>query len=124
MTQKTSITVNHQELAKWRVVKAEVERDSGHSLSWEQFLDVVISSFRQIDQVPVARMAQDLDETVELEPDDEFTLEVAAMTGSRASLSEVTCELIAEMVADKVADKLIDKLRMLDSAKSEEESED
>ncbi len=120
MTQKTSITVNHQELAKWRVVKAEVERDSGHSLSWEQFLDVVISSFRQLDQVPVATMAQDLDEAEQLEPDDEFTLKVAAMTGSRAILSEVTCELIAEMVADK----LIDKLRMLDSAKSEVESED
>ena len=119
MTNKTSITVNHQELAKWRVIKAEVERDSGKSLSWEQFLDHVIHSFQHIDQIPVARMAQErdeeTDETVQIVKDDALTLEVAAMTGHRAHLSEETCDLIAEMVADKV----IEKLGRLDSGQTE-----
>ena len=67
---------------------------------------------RDTSHVPVAHMAQEDKESAEelgeadLIPADAVTLEVAAMTGSAAALSEETIEAIAQRVAEKVMSML------------------
>ena len=111
MENRISITVDRDQVANWRVVKAQVSRDSSQSLTWGEFFDIVVGSYERPSESRFVQMAQELPEGEEVPgvtavPDDAMTLEVAAMTGSAARLTEETCELIAEKVAEKIVERL------------------
>ena len=107
-----TITFDRVQVADWRVTKATASRDHGQSLTWGDFFDMLVASYEQPSPPLVAHMAQDLPSSEEepddvtLVPDDALTLEVAALMGSKANLTEETCELIAEKVADKIMERL------------------
>ncbi len=111
MENRISITVERDQVAEWRVAKAMASRDTGQSLTWGDFFDMLVGSYEQSSEPHTAHMAQKLPEGEEeaeftVVPDDAMTLEVAAMTGSAAMLTEETCELIAEKAAEKIVERL------------------
>ncbi len=121
MDNPVTITFDRAQVAEWRVAKAMASRDRGRSLTWGDFFDTLVGSYEQSRQPLVVRMEQELpggEEPlgVEAVPHDAMTLEVAAMTGSAAKLTEETCELIAE----KVAEKIVERLRALSWGPAEE----
>ena len=121
MENPVTITLDRAQVAEWRVAKAMASRDTGQSLTWGDFFDMLVGSYEQSSERQVAHMAQDVpgDEEVPdvtLVPDDAMTLKVAPMTGSAARLTEETCESIAE----KVAEKIVERLRALSWGRAEE----
>ena len=113
-----SIGVELDKLAELRAVKQEWERRSGRSFRWGDFLMMLVTLHQAADTVEslpqqeVAEMHQH--ETVTEEQlaqmgvyqDDALTLEVAALTGGRAALSEETVDAIATKVAESVVRQL------------------
>ncbi len=111
MENPVTITLDKAQVAEWRVAKAMASRDTGQSLTWGDFFDMLVGSYGQSSKPRVVHMAQELPEGEEeaeviAVPDDALTLEVAAMTGTAARLTEETCELIAEKVAEKIVERL------------------
>ena len=111
MENPVTITLDRAQVAEWRVAKAMASRDTGKSLTWGEFFGIVVGSYEQSSKPRFVQMAQELPEGEESAgviavPDDALTLEVAAMTGSAARLTEETCELIAEKVAEKIVERL------------------
>ena len=111
MENPVTITLDKAQVAEWRVAKAMASRDTGQSLTWGGFFDMLVGSYEQSSEPRFVRMEQELPEGEEeaeviAVPDDALTLEVAAMTGTAARLTEETCELIAEKVAEKIVERL------------------
>ena len=111
MENPVTITLDRAQVAEWRVAKATASRDTGQSLTWGDFFDMLVGSYEQSSEPHVAQMGQELPEGEEeaeftVVPDDAMTLKVAAMIGTAAELTEETCELIAEMVAEKIVERL------------------
>ena len=111
MENPVTITLDRAQVAEWRVAKAMASRDTGQSLTWGDFFDMLVGSYEQSSEPRIAYMGQELpkgEDEAEFAvlPDDAMTLAAAAMTGSAAALSEETCELIAEKVAEKIVERL------------------
>ena len=111
MENTVTITLGRAQVAEWRVAKAMASRDSGQSFTWGEFFAMLVGLYEQQPEPLAAQMAEDLRESdeeseVELIRDDALTMEVAAMTGAAANLTEETCELIAEKVAEIVVVRL------------------
>ena len=107
MENPVTITLDRAQVAEWRVAKAMASRDTGQSLTWGDFFDMLVGSYEQSSEPRIAYMGQELPKAeFTVVPDDAMTLKVAAMTGSAAALSEETCELIAEKVAEKIVERL------------------
>ena len=116
-----SIWIELDKLAALRAVKAEWERRSGGSFRWGDFLMMLITLHEapgagiEEEQVPVAEMHQDEPLTDEqlaamgVQPDDAMTLEMAALAGTKADLSEGTIEALATKVAERVLGQLEEK---------------
>ncbi len=111
MENPVTITLDRAQVAEWRVAKAMASRDTGQSLTWGDFFDMLVGSYEKSEESRLAHMGQEIPEGEEEAEfiavrDDAVTLAVAAMTGSAASLTEETCELIAERVAEKIVERL------------------
>ncbi len=111
MENPVTITLDRAQVAEWRVAKAMASRDTGQSLTWGDFFDMLVGSYEQSEEPRIAHMGQGIpegDEEAEFTvvPDDAMTLEVAAMTESASPQNEETWELIARMIAEKIVERL------------------
>lgn len=113
--QFTTIMMDKETVSQMRELKASVERWTGRSLSWGDFIKVLLAVYqartdpRAGPGVLMAEMHQGKpmseEELAEAgwEPDDQLTLQLGAALGKEVSLSRASCEAVAELVAEKLA---------------------
>ena len=111
----SSIGIEREHLDRLRAVKRRWEDLAANKFRWGDFLMLLVSLQESQEPVQHVVMGQDLNKEPEegapaWEKDDAMTLEVAAMVGGAASLSEGSIEAIAERVVEKLMERFPDLL--------------